>query len=394
MARQLQRLSFYGSLLYACRPPEEGTDAFAAPQWEQLQELDLELASINAPILGVDMPVLEDLRLGNLPVRGHDDALHDTAEAFAAGCPQCSSLLFQPAMQHAPIHMFTALKTLQLALDPASRDDTIVQVPTTLTALDCRSASARHIENLTNAQHLQLHAVLSVAAACIQAGAPLPTLRAAHCLTSPVYDGYDNFMPVVHVMPLMHEELLHTYDPLWASLHGLAILDLAASPECSARAVREVVSASPDLRSLVISVDAFNHMHVHRRTIACSGLTDLKVDLDIWIDQPDEEPDDIWGDQPNREPVELDLVLEDYHNLGSCKVKVVIHKGDLAEGDTVFVWLRRHACVRASVDQDDGGRWCLGVDFCCPEGAEGTMGSRVCFVYDDFTWKVHVCSDV
>jgi hypothetical protein len=285
VARQLSYLLLHGCLLFSDCPPGKSTDVFSATKWEQLQVLDLTCASIDAPIMAVDMPALHALRISKFSVRGDGGgALQEIVNAFGAGCPHCTSLEYAPPLltQRGPCHMYDALTDLQLTLDPATlcildlSGHDLMRVPSALTKLECMSASTSPFKDLGYAehyaQHLQLHAALSVAATCIKAGAPLHTLGLAHCRTCIEdtgsdfeHDEYD-----LQTEPAASHILLR---PLCAMLHGLACLKLVASPHCGVRTVNEMVSATPDLCSLVVSLDG---PYEERRILVCSGLHELQ----------------------------------------------------------------------------------------------------------------------
>ncbi len=370
VARQLRSLGLHGCLLYSGCLPNESTNIFAAPKWVHLEELDLTLATIDAPIMAADMPALQALRLSQFSCKDDED-LSNIAKAFGAGSPQCSLLQYTltAMMQQGPYPMFKALKVLQLALDPPGGQVDLVNLPTTLTALECMSASAAPFEDLEDWQYLHLHAVLDVAGACIRAGAPLQTLRLAHCTTVAMDDDYDS------------DESDAAADVMQA-LHGLTCLDLAQSPDCDLCTLADLVAKAPDLRSLLICMELFGRLSsVQRRSVVCSGLTHLEVAFDVW------------ADEPPRDPIQYDLLLEDCGNMHSCKVKLAMREGDFAEGDTVCVMLRRQrsATVCASVDRSGcHHQWYLSVR--CPEGVKSTICARVNYVYDGYCWDAHVCS--
>jgi hypothetical protein len=364
VAHQLRSVSLRYCLLHSGQHAE---GAFAM-DWDQLECLDLTSSSINTCLPVVNMPSLQQLYFQAFEVKDDKDgeALHASVQTFAAGSPKCSGLEFEPLrfprLLHAPYKAFGALQRLCLMFryTPEAEDMQGIDVPQTLTCLECMSTIRDSLPSwLHVTMELDLHVMLSTAAAFIEAGAPLQSLTLAECRTAAVVyedsddDGYDEDAEIIEPG---QQEIVLLYRRLSASLRGLKRLDLSLSPHCIESAVNEVVSTAPDLTSLALHVSLPKGQAVHDRLVVCSQLQEVHVNLDIL----------------SRELFDGSCTfrfgLVDANRLCKCTLKLLDFDGNVQHGDAVKVVLecQESAGLDASVRMmpDGDGRtpdWELGI---------------------------------
>ena len=291
VAHQLRMVRLRYCLLHS---GQHGGSVFAQG-WDQLECLDLTFSFIDTRLSAVNMPSLQQLYFQAFEVKDDEDgeALHICTQAFAAGSLKCSGLEFEPfrfpRLLHAPYRAFGALQRLCLLhhFSPVAADMQGIDAPQTLTCLQCMScADDPPPEWLPVTLAVDLHAMLSTAAAFMNAGALLQTLTLVDCRTAAVVyedsdvDGYSENDEFEIIEP-GQQEVVQLYRRLSASLRGLKRLDLSRSPHCVGRAVAEVVSTAPDLTSLALAVTLPSGQAAHDRLVMCSRLQEVHVHFDI-----------------------------------------------------------------------------------------------------------------
>ncbi len=265
--------------------------------WDSLTWLNLESSSIDAPLAGVSMPQLQQLRIGNFRVdRGPPDIVR--IDPFREGCPSCWSAQFEPQCSrgrgiHSNCTGLTSLRDVCLVWDAQGLFEDgpwpaqplpHIELPLSVTCLKCVSRQELYLKlgvHYVNPVHrqLDLHAMLGMAARCIGAGAPLETLTVERCTTyvAKVDDNYKEPTGEQHGL---------FYKPVCAALHGLKELDLVGDDAewargCSVETVNTVVSCAPDLRDLTFSLLDRRHSYEDVVHIQCRGLGKLGVTFDM-----------------------------------------------------------------------------------------------------------------
>jgi hypothetical protein len=388
---QLRHVMMAKCLLLSSCGPGEGSNVFASG-WDQLEELYLDKSSIDTHILAVNMPSLQRLMLKGFSIKDDaGEALYDSMDAFAIGCPRATYVEFEPMLELAPgfYKKFAALERLQLAFDPAYSWDVHVdwdnhmQVPSSLTALECVSSGAKFDADnwyVDANKCISLHAALSAAVACIRAGAPLQSLRMAHCTTIELMheeDDSDDDEDGWHMVEPDDGEAVLLYRPLATALHGLVRLDLSCSVYCGEAAVNELVLSAPSLRSLLLRIH--RPAGAHDRVLVCSGLQELHVSFEVCLPQTE------------RAACKFTLFLEATATLRSCMLQVGDVGDDMHQGDSMSVVLGCHALagiegsIRFVVCD-----WLLGFEVQNPEGAEGLVQKQATITYafdkDEYDW--------
>jgi hypothetical protein len=124
-------------------------------------------------------------------------------------------------------------------------------------------------------EHLDLLAMLGLAAGCISAGVSLHELGIMNCATyadrSFLEDGR------LSQLEPGEADLHDNYELVARSLHGLRELYLTGSPRCSLEIIERVALHAPDLRVLGISVHCPAVGQLVSWTSACCDLDKLKV---------------------------------------------------------------------------------------------------------------------
>jgi hypothetical protein len=383
--------------------PAEGTNAFASG-WDQLEKLSLSKSRADSHILAVNMPSLQQLKLKGFSIYDDagEEALHGSVQAFALGCPRATYVEFDLLLTHAPgpYKMFAALERLQLALAPMSamevygQWDTPLEVPGSLTKLEFTSAAEQNMENWDPDPDvsISLHRALSVAAACIRAGAPVQSLILAHCTTLELVheeDDSDDDEDGAHMVGPDLGEIVRRYRPAAVALHGLVRLDLSESLGCGEAAVNEVVSSAPSLKSLVLGIK--EPFIAQRRVLVCSGLQEVHIKLDV--------PDT--GDA-----LKVTFFLEDTAALCSCMLEVLDEANNLHQGDKLALVLSCDEMAGITISVIDHRflhtpppgfsvpflqyHWLLGLEVRDAEVAEGSVQKQATIIFlhddDEYCW--------
>ena len=267
IAPQLLQLDLFG-----CRLQTGGvaTELFAA--CARLKDLDLRMAKIDREVSRVCLPSLTELHLRDFHLQLADAAeRYGCLELFSRGCPECEtlSLTFTLADDISVCKAFGKLESVELDLDPVElrswdwpADPPRIVLPSTVTRLECQSMYACAYNDVED--HLDLYAVLGLAAGCISDGVSLHELTLAHCATYVWRSLADDSLLEPSV-----EDLDGFYMPMAKSLHGLRKLCLSSSPHCGQEVISQVVMHAPDLAYLEIGVQCPPAGEPLERSIAC-----------------------------------------------------------------------------------------------------------------------------
>jgi hypothetical protein len=392
--KQLRHVKMCKCLLMSSCLPAAETDPFASG-WDKLEELNLSKSSIDTHILAVNMPSLKQLLLRGFSIKDDaGEALHGSMTAFALGCPRIIYVEFEPVLRLAPLPFknFIALERLQLAFDPVDmmdlqrdapvyrRRDLQLEVPSSLTALECTCIAKMDEWDQSLFSCISLDAALHVATACNGAGAPLRSLTLPHCTTAaPCFDP-DNDMPPQFVEP-EEGKAVQLYRPLATALHGLVHLDLSGSVDCSGHVVSELVSSIPSLRSLMLRFE--DPGFAYTRPLVCSGLENLHVKYQVW------------RSESAGAAFAFTLVLVDTAALRSCTLEVLEEHHHDMQGDSISVELGCHEMADISWSAElINVAWHLGFEVHLPVCAEGLVQKQATLSYvfdkDEDDWSFAV----
>jgi hypothetical protein len=244
-------------------------------------------------------------------------------------------------------------------MSPSAEDiKALVDAPKTLTSLECKGVGGdKSPERQRAIMEMDLHAMLSMAAAFLGAGAPLQSLTLSQCRTGAlVYstdseDSFGNKLDAKVVEP-SKEEVVQLYHCLCEGLHGLKRLDLARSPHCVESVVNEVVSSAPDLISLGLHVSMTEGQVACSRVIPCSQLQEVLVHFNAVACRYDQRSQ------------AFSFVLEDASGLQKCTLKLLDPHEALQPGDSarVVMGCQESAKLDTSVRKlsvDNGCGWGL-----------------------------------
>ena len=274
IARQLRSLTLLDIFpLDTGTAPGAQSDILPAG-WDSLERLRLEWVCVDAAFGAVHLPSLEQLRLLHVRVGdAHGTASESScADAFAAGCPRCTTLEYSQPLPVSPTagllcKDFLRVQELTLDVKPSQMHSMggceWPALPTTISDLTFQA----DLEEWEERMYLDLHAMLAIAAAWVSVGVPLQQLCFLGC------ERCEPDLAPDHGQ--QQQSAAGRYAAVCASLRGVTgVKVLRSGGSLPLHDVNAMVAALPDLKELFMDLDVDNTEDV---SIVCSGLESLEL---------------------------------------------------------------------------------------------------------------------